>query len=218
MAAFGAGTLYLIDSTTWWIRGTGQPGTVGLYISRTNIYQYFSRFLALSFNTIVAFSIENGATALEVCVVLTAGFGLSALAHFVVLMGNGVTHRLISLLNRLLILPPNALPPDTHLSPSKRSIIAPTAIATLFYNLGIALPLLLAVAFPAYRMSLSYMGQIANAFGTVMFLFLVDQVMYKSLDRGALAEDLRSYSIGRIIALASASILCALLAAVYYHG
>src|SRR4051794_18273776 len=93
LAALGAGTLYLIDSTTWWIRGTCLPGTVGLYVSRTNIYQYFSRFLALSFNTIVAFSIENGATAVQVCTVLAAGFGLSALAHFAVLMGNGITHR-----------------------------------------------------------------------------------------------------------------------------
>lgn len=218
MAAFGAGTLYLIDSTTWWIRGTGLPGTVGLYVSRTNIYQYFSRFLALSFNTIVAFAIENGATAFEVCIVLAAGFGLSALAHFAVLMGNDVTHKLVSLLNKALMLPENALPHDTHLSPFKRRIAGPTALATLFYNLGIALPLLLAVTFPAYRMSLSYMGQIANAFGTVMFLFLVDQVMYKSLDRGALAEDLRSYSIGRIVALALASLLCTILAVFYHYG
>lgn len=217
LAAFGAGTLYLIDSTTWWIRGTGRPGTVGLYVSRTNIYQYFSRFLALSFNMIVAFSIENGASALKVCLVLAAGFGLSGVAHLVVLMGNGITHWLIALLNRMLILPANPLPPDTHLAPFKRAIAMPTALATLFYNLGIALPLLLAVTFPAYRMSLSYLGQIANAFGTVMFLFLVDQVMYKSLDRGDLAGDLRSYSIGRIVALVTASLLCAVMAAVYRY-
>lgn len=214
-AAVGAGTLYLIDSTTWWIRGTGAPGSVGLYVSRTNIYQYFSRFLALSFNMIVAFSIENGATAFEVCAVLAAGFGISALAHLAVLMGNRVTHKLIALLNRMLMLPANPLPPDVHLKPFRRTIAVPTAVATLFYNLGIALPLLLAVTFPAYRMSLSYLGQIANAFGTVLFLFLVDQVMYKSLDLGELAEDLRSYSIGRITSLGIASLICIGLAVGY---
>lgn len=199
---------FLVESSTWWIRGACTPGFIGLYVSRSNIYQYCGRFFALAFNAFIAFSIENSASASYVTITLAAGFGLTCVAHFVFLTGGAPTRLAISVLGRVLFLPNQILIEDDDKPGRQWAIVLPTAFATSCYCLGMALPLLLAVFVPQYRMSLSYTGQIVNAVGTFMLLFMVDQPMFRSLDNARLHRDLPSYTAGRIIAFGIASVVC----------
>ena len=199
---------FLVESSTWWIRGACAPGMIGLYVSRSNIYQYCGRFFALAFSALIAFSIENAATASYVTITLAAGFALTCFAHAMLLLGGAPTRVAIATLSRILFLP-NKLLVEDEAKPERRwAITLPTTFATLCYCLGMALPLLLAVFVPQYRMSLSYTGQIVNAVGTFMLLFMVDQPMFRSLDNARLHRDLPSYTLGRIWAFGIASVIC----------
>lgn len=199
---------FLVESSTWWIRGACAPGMVGLYVSRSNIYQYCGRFFALAFNALIAFGIENSASARYVTATLSTGFALTCVAHGVILMGGAPTRAAVFVLGRVLFLPNQLIHQDEAKRPTNWAIMLPTAFATLCYCFGLALPLLLAVFVPQYRMSLSYTGQIVNAVGTFMLLFMVDQPMFRSLDRGGLHRDLPSYTLGRIWAFGTAAALC----------
>ncbi len=210
VAALAMMASFLVESSTWWIRGACSPGMIGLYVSRSNIYQYCGRFFALAFNAFIAFSIENGATASYVTITLGTGFALTCLAHVLLLLGGTPTRVTLTLLTRVLFLPNQQLVEEDEKPPTRWGIVLPTAVATLCYSLGIALPLLLAVFIPQYRMSLSYSGQIVNAVGTFMLLLMVDQPMFRSLDRAQLHRDLPSYTAGRVWAFGIASVTCLL--------
>lgn len=199
---------FIVESSTWWIRGACSPGMIGLYVSRSNIYQYCGRFFALSFNALIALSIENRASASYVTITLAAGFALTCIVHAALLLGGAPTRLTILILGKILFLP-NQIIVEEKTKPERRwAITLPTGFATLCYCLGMALPLLLAVFVPQYRMSLSYTGQIVNAVGTFMLLFMVDQPMFRSLDNARLHRDLPSYTLGRICAFGIAAVIC----------
>jgi hypothetical protein len=202
----------IVETSSWWVKGCCPPGAVGLYVSRSNIYLYFGRFFTLGFNVLLAFSIENGAREREIALTLGAGFFLSAVMHLALLRGGYATQWLLSGLNRALFLPNwqkvHPLPHGLEHKPVDGPLFWGTAAATLAFSLGASLPLLLAVAFPDFRMSLSYIGQVVNALGTLALLFLVDQTLFKALDNGTLVTALPSYGLGRAAAFAGAGLLC----------
>lgn len=203
---------FLVESSSWWIKGSCPPGSIGLYVSRSNIYLYFGRFFTLAFNALMAFSIERGAHGGAVALTLGIGFLLAAFAHLLFLRGGRLTDLTLTALNRLLLLPRAQAHADTRSDHRDRAraarITLATGSATFLFSLGASLPLLLAVLIPSYRMSLSYVGQLVNAGGTLLLLFLVDQTLFKSLDQGTLASDLPDYSRGRMLAFALAGVLC----------
>jgi hypothetical protein len=173
---------------------------------------YFGRFFTLAFNVLLAFAIERGASGEAIALTLGVGFLASALVHVLLLRGGRPTQWLVSMLNRALLLPNwqnvHPLPGELKPVPLSPHLFWGTMASTLAFSLGASLPLLLAVAFPDYRMSLSYIGQIVNALGTLALLFLVDQSLFKALDRGSLVTALPSYGTGRAVAFGAAGILC----------
>ncbi|WP_152542133.1 hypothetical protein [Sphingomonas sp. RIT328] len=210
-AAVAMTAAFLVESSSWWIKGACPPGMVGLYVSRSNIYLYFGRFFALAYNALIAFGIENGATARQVSGTLAIGFGAAFLAHLVMLSGGRATRVTMTMLGRILLLPHQQWNVAPAAIPRNKSIVLATATASLCFGLGISLPLLLAVFVPQYRMSLSYVGQTVNALGTILLLFMVDQRLFRSLDEGSLLNDLPSYSLGRAAAFGTAGVICALI-------
>jgi hypothetical protein len=202
---------FSVESSSWWIKSACSPGAIGLYVSRSNIYLYFGRFFALAYNALIAFGIENGASARNVAGTLAIGFAGTTVAHLLLLRGNSVTQVTVKVMARALFLPKPLPRTGGHSINSEMHIIVATAIASLCFAVGISLPLLLAVFVPQYRMSLSYVGQTVNAAGTIMLLFMVDQRLFRSLDAGTLAEALPSYNRGRSIAFALSTVLCVLL-------
>lgn len=202
---------FIVESSSWWIKSACTPKTIGLYVSRSNIYLYFGRFFALAYNALIAFGIENGAPAGQVAATLAIGFAGTCVAHVLLLRGDAITHLTIAATARILFLPKPG--PYVHAARPRmeRRIVTATAIASLCFGIGISLPLLLAVFVPQYRMSLSYVGQTVNALGTIMLLFMVDQRLFRSLDEGDLAQTLPSYSIGRALAFGLSAVLCFLI-------
>ena len=202
----------VVETSSWWVKGCCPPGAIGLFVSRSNIYLYFGRFFTLGFNVLLAFSIEQGASERDVAWTLGIGFMASAVVHVILLRGGRPTQWLLGGLNRALLLPnwQKIHPLPDHLLASRPSgpLLWGTMGATLAFSLGASLPLLLAVAIPEYRMSLSYLGQVVNAMGTLALLFLVDQALFKALDNGSLVTALPSYGTGRAIAFGMAGILC----------
>ena len=202
----------VVETSSWWIKGCCPTGAIGLYVSRSNIFLYFGRFFTLGFNVLLAYSIERGASERTVALTLGFGFVASAIVHLVVLRGGPLTQLLLSGFNRTLFLPnaQNIHPVPPHLLPPSKSgpLLWGTTAATLAFSLGASLPLLLAVAIPEYRMSLSYIGQVVNAMGTLALLFLVDQSLFKSLDNGVLLTSLPIYGSGRALAFGLAGVLC----------
>lgn len=209
---------FLVESSSWWIKGACPPGMVGLYVSRSNIYLYFGRFFALAYNAMIAFGIENGATARQVAGTLALGFGAACGAHLALLTGGGATRATMSALGRILFLPHHAWIVAPAPPARNRAIVLATATASLCFGLGISLPLLLAVFVPEYRMSLSYIGQTVNAMGTILLLFMVDQRLFRSLDEGTLLRDLPSYSLGRAVAFGIAGLVCLLVFGITVDG
>lgn len=202
---------FVVESSSWWIKSACTPRTIGLYVSRSNIYLYFGRFFALAYNALIAFGIENGAPAEQVAGTLAIGFAATCAAHLLLLRGGRITHLTVAVTARILLLP-KPVPHDSAVHPRmERRIITATTIASLCFGIGISLPLLLAVFVPQYRMSLSYVGQTVNALGTIMLLFMVDQRLFRSLDEGDLAQTLPSYSMGRALAFGLSSALCFLI-------
>lgn len=218
MLLFGIAVLAIVcatvvETSSWWVKGCCPPGAIGLFVSRSNIYLYFGRFFTLGFNVLLAFSIERDASESDIAWTLGFGFLASAAVHLVLLRGGRATQWMLSGLNRALFLPnwQNVHPLPAMLLPSEVSskpLLWGTMAATLAFSLGASLPLLLAVAIPEYRMSLSYIGQIVNAMGTLALLFLVDQSLFKALDKGSLVAVLPYYGAGRSIAFAIAGICC----------
>jgi hypothetical protein len=211
VAAMAIIAAFVVESSSWWIKGACAPGSVGLYISRSNIYLYFGRFFALAYNALIAFGIEKGAPAGHVAITLAIGFTGTCVAHLVLLRGSPMTHFTVAVLARILLLPRPAPYVPAAPVPGNRTIVASTAIASLCFGMGISLPLLLAVFVPQYRMSLSYVGQTVNALGTIMLLFMVDQRLFRSLDQGELNQRLPSYNLGRTIAFGLSAVLCLLI-------
>ncbi|WEK44384.1 MAG: hypothetical protein P0Y64_06145 [Candidatus Sphingomonas colombiensis] len=202
---------FIVESSSWWIKGACTPGTIGLYVSRSNIYLYFGRFFSLAYNALIAFGIENGAPAQHVAATLAIGFAGTCVAHLLLLRGGAITHLTVAVMTRILLLPKPG-PYDGVPHPQmERRIVTSSAIASLCFGIGISLPLLLAVLVPQYRMSLSYVGQMVNALGTIMLLFMVDQRLFRSLDEGDLARTLPSYSMGRALAFGLSAALCFLI-------
>jgi hypothetical protein len=177
-------------------------------MSRSNIYLYFGRFFALAFNALIAVRIEHGDSAALVIGGLCVGFILSAVLHFIFLRGNALTWVLMDALRRLLVLPAPSQKVSGRPHPIQWSLALSTAATSFAFSLGFSVPLCLAVLFPAYRMSLSYIGQLINASGTLLLLFYVDQRLFRALDRDELLHELPSYSAGRMIGFIGAGVSC----------
>ncbi|WP_339688734.1 hypothetical protein [uncultured Parasphingorhabdus sp.] len=219
-AFFSVGAMmasFLVESSSWWIKAACPTGKIGLYVSRSNIYLYFGRFFTLAYSALIALSIEKGSQANFVSLILALGFLAAFSTHILLLLGGKPTEITVRLLSRTLRLPSGDLQPSAHRK-FDRKIVVHTATASFCFSIGITLPLLLAVMIPQYRMSLTYAGQIVNAVGTILLLFMVDQRLFKSLDEGTLQHDLPSYSLGRAVALGLASAICFLIFIAVQHN
>jgi hypothetical protein len=197
----------LIETLSWWIRGKAPLDMFGTFVSRSNIFLYGGRLFALIFTSIIAFSIEMGNGLASVMRDLAAAFAIATLFHTLLLLPrfeNGRWMRLALFLMHL----PNVEKLPTKIKTSQRNyIISATALASMVFAIGNGSPLILATLVPEFRLSISGIGQIINAAGTFIILFIVDQIMFKSMDKGELISVVRIYTIGRIMGLGISALL-----------
>jgi hypothetical protein len=214
VAAASLAIASIIETSSWWIKGSSPRDKMGLYINRSNIFLYFGRTFVLVFTGLIAFAIERGATPHFVAAALTLSFALSCLAHILLMRGDKMTLGLLAILDKILVLPDPLQRDNLYRNRLNRSLLLGTAGSNFLFTLSFTIPLQLAVTFPAFRLSLSYTGQIVNAVGTIYLLFYVDQKLFRSMDEGNLHLYLPSYSYGRILAYGSACLMCAVLVSI----
>lgn len=200
LALASLGISLLIETSSWWLRSSSTQGSVGLYVSRTNIYLYGGRFFALLFSTFIAFLVDRGAGTESLLIIFMIGFAITGAAHVLLLNNTHVTLRIIARIARLMRLSPPEMQPMSHRSHQDHERVRlPTALSSMFFGFGLSMPYVLASALPEYRLTIGNLGQIINSFGTLLLLFWVDQRLFAALDRNNLREAVVHYAAGRAI-------------------
>lgn len=199
--------LYLIETITWMIRGLAKPARVAWVISKTNIILYFSRFMYLTYVTIMYFLIESGLTRDHAYKILALAFLTSAAFHIFLIRSSGINFvKRIALRNGI-----EVKPIDIFQTTLDLKLVLCNVFAVLLISGGIILPIFLAYMFPERRLTLSVSSQVMNAFGSYIILSKIDPVLSHEMDLGNLDLMLKSHIIGRMIGLAMAALIMFLL-------
>ena len=88
--------------------------------------------------------------------------------------------------------------------PDDSKVMIITAASSSIFSLGLAVPYILASTYPDYRLTLASLGQAVNAVGTLLLLFFVDQILFKSIDDGTIRYKVVRYTVGRSLGFGTA--------------
>ncbi len=216
LIALSLAVSFLIETSSWCARSYADPGNIGSFIARTNIYLYGGRFFAIATQVLIGYLVDSGAVPSDTLGIFLFGFLLTIATHMLFLGKRSLRKRLEYLLLKLMRLHVSASPStSTSTSTSfgrvinKRLFIATTLVST-FFALALMAPLVLASAFPEYRLTLNNSGSLINFFGMLLLLAYLDPMMYKALDDGTFGEKVESYIWGRIAGFAICAFLLAL--------
>jgi hypothetical protein len=208
----------LIETSSWCVRAYSGSGNLGSYISKTNIYLYGGRFFAIATQVLIGYLVDSGAVPSDTLGIFLFGFLLTIATHVLFLGKRSWRKSLEYLLLKLMRLQISASPspsPSVSRIINKRLFIATTLVST-FFALALMAPLVLASAFPEYRLTLNNSGSLINFFGMLLLLAYLDPMMYKALDDGTFGEKVESYIWGRIAGFAiCASLLAVVLLSLY---
>lgn len=196
----------LVETTTWWLRTNATPGSVGLFISRTNIYLYSGRFFFLVFSSSISFLVDTGASTAGIVVTFALCFLVTAAVHAIMALYPEATMKISRNASKLLKMPLPVLD-DIKRAPDDRNVMMITASSSTIFSLGLAVPYILASTYPEYRLTLASLGQAVNAVGTLLLLFFVDQILFRAIDDGTIRFKVIRYTIGRAIGFGLAGII-----------
>lgn len=196
--------LYLVETLSWYVKAVANNDQFGRVVARTNILLYLSRFFFFTYSGVVYFLIESGTEATRIYSLLLYAFLLSALSQ-TIFLNRHCSFWMASTTSRILDIQtvPTKFVSDKH----SGKIFIWGSIAVALFASAIILPVVFALSYPEYRLSLSSLAQILNAFGTVVLLILVDPKLYDAMDQCELNLKLRAYSLARIIGFAFAVLL-----------
>jgi hypothetical protein len=204
----------LIETSSWCVRAYSGSGNLGSYISKTNIYLYGGRFFALLTQVVIGYLVDVGSSLKATLLIFLVGILGATLVHFLVLARKSFRIPFESILLKLMRLKASKEVPMSYIF-DKRIFIATTLVST-FFALALMAPLVLASAFPEYRLTLNNSGSLINFFGMLLLLAYLDPMMYKALDDGTFGEKVESYIWGRILGFAiCASLLAVVLLSLY---
>ena len=218
LIAFSLAVSFLIETSSWCARSYAGPGNIGSFIAKTNIFLYGGRFFSIATQVLIGYLVDSGAVPSDTLGIFLLGFLLTIATHMLFL-GNrswrkSVEYLLLKLM-RLQVSPSPSPSPSVSRVINKRLFIATTLVST-FFALALMAPLVLASAFPEYRLTLNNSGSLINFFGMLLLLAYLDPMMYKALDDGAFGEKVESYIWGRIAGFAiCASLLAVVLLSLY---
>lgn len=190
---------FLIETSSWLLRAQSTPTEVGLYVGRSNIYLYSARMFTLVFTASLAFAIESGQPIHAIFTIIYATFILSAILH-AGLMFDTVRSGAMYVISRALLLPPRGRVGHTagaHILGT--GLFWLTSFTSVIFSISLTAPILGAILLPEFRLSISYVGQIINFFGTIVILLFVDQILFKSIDSRQIDEVIMSYVAGRLV-------------------
>lgn len=207
LSAIGFSISLLVETSSWHLRSLANKNSQGLFNSRANIYLYGGRFFALAFMMLMSsfvdrhFSLISVIESIAICVTLAGVFQLSY-ASF-----RPARDYLDIFLFRVILHGINDFNIALGEHQKDSSLFLKTIFSTVILCVGVTSPYIIASKFPDARMTISTLGQIINAFGTVILLFWVEPHLYKKMDKGQLNLNLHSYFDGRALGLIIVAIL-----------
>lgn len=196
----------LVETSSWSVRVHAASGKVGTFIARTNIYLYGGRFFAILTQVIMGFLVDQGSGSSVVLQTFLLAFIAASTAHGLILGKSNVRHFVDFYLLRLMGLDRPSADSLTQGFKDRKLYFATTITAT-FFSVAIMAPLILAAAFPHYRLTLNNAGSLINFLGMIVLLGYLDPLMYRALDEGSISHKIESYIWGR----ATGFLLCALM-------
>ena len=189
----------VIDTSGWWIRAFSDGSNMGTFVSKTNIYTYSGRLFSFTYMSFLSFYIESGANTFEVSKIIFVSLVGGAAAHGILLNRYDYSQNFLKFIAKTIKLDIGRNKLSQQPLDYGWKIKYAAASATAIFCLGMSAPYILASMFPNFRLTLSSVGQILNAVGMLFILLLVDQLLYKSWDRGELAAAVSYYNTGRIM-------------------
>lgn len=199
LVTFCLSILFFIDTSCWCLRGLSPRDRIGLYTSKTNIYSYFGRLFTFTYMSIMSIRIDVGLSVESVTLYVCIGFFVGAMVQAATLNSGHLSQKILTTLARLLRVELE-LQPEAQIRKEtiETALFASTFAATTLFCAGLGAPYILASALPEYRLTMSSLGQILNAFGMIFILIYVDQRLYRAWDNGALGAAIYSYRWGRV--------------------
>lgn len=198
IAPFLQAVAFLIETSSWLVRAQSASGQLGLYVGRSNIYLYFARMFTLLFTASLALSVEVGQAPKVIYESICATFIVSSLLHFLLIIPSS-RHFIIKIVSTILFLPNKfSRSPNLGANIFSNKLFWLTSVTSLIFSVSLTAPILGAILFPEFRLSISYVGQVINFFGTIIILFFVDQILFRAIDSNEIEEILVSYIIGRL--------------------
>lgn len=191
----------LVETSSWCVRVHAALGNIGTFIARTNIYLYGGRFFAILTQVVVGFLVDQGADSRNVLHVFLFAFAASALVHVLALGRKSIRAALNDFLLRFMRLDKISPQLSNHSGADVKLYVATTVTAT-FFSIALMAPLVLASAFPEYRLTLNNAGSLINFLGMLVLLGYLDPLMYRALDEGSIAHRIDSYIWGRVTGFA----------------
>lgn len=190
---------FFIETSSWLLKSQSSSDNVGLYVGRSNIFLYFSRAFTLVFTATLSFYVESGSALSAIMHAMTATFLVAAFFHLA-LFWPRLRSLVVWAFSWILVLPKRNLAVESlHLASLGGRLFWMTAITSTIFSISLSAPILGAMMVPQYRLSISYVGQIVNFFGTVVILFFVDQILFRAIDRRMIGNVIMSYVAGRVL-------------------
>lgn len=196
MASIGLSISLGMETLSWTVRSLSNHGTMGYFISRTNIFLYTARMFNLVFVVFVSLLIDTGVKTNSIMTTIGIAFAVAAISHMPLIKSKKTENIISTKVAKLLGLP---FVGDKPIYQTSKNIkLRNHTIASSFvFTAGLSIPYILASLMPEYRMTMSNVAQIINSIGTVVLLFYVDPIMYKMMDNGKLNEYVACYVMGR---------------------
>ena len=169
----------LVETSSWCVRVHASQGNLGTFIARTNIYLYGGRFFALLTQLVIGYFVDIGSGTVSTLTIFLFGFLAVTVSHAVILGYQSGRKMLERNLLKLMRLSQGQLPTIPKLSLNKPLFMA-TAVVSTFFAFGLMAPLVLASAFPDYRLTLNNSGSLINFFGMLLLLAYLDPMLYKA--------------------------------------
>lgn len=196
----------LVETLTWWIRSLSSGSDVGAYMAKTNIFFYGGRVFYLVFTTVAALLVDLHVGTRTLVTIFALAFILTAAMHALLLAPSTLVTKGLTFLARRLGLTPKSDAGRFYRAERSDPLVNYTAAASLFYTCGLGIPYVVASLVPNLRLTVANTGQVMTAVSMVLILFLIDQRLFVSLDRGELDVRVRTYTLGRILGIGAAGV------------
>lgn len=201
VATLGFSLSLLVETSSWTLRAMSTKSNHGFFNARANIYLYGGRFFALLFMMILSLIVDQEVNFHRVLMFIATSVSSAAIIQWLY-WNSSIFFKFV---NRIIIFLLLKKIPYTNLikihDRADHRLFLNSWVATSILVFGVTSPYLLASIYPELRMTISTLGQVINAVGTVILLFKVEPLLYRRMDKNDLHIHVFSYIKGRCFGL-----------------